>query len=113
MYCPSSIVYCFVFTGKKTSTKPDMKAKRKGTQGNNIQVSIKNLHEKKTWSQQGPRLYNFFIFNSNEHETILLINAKMPTTVDILTFMSRINTSYESLKARNTYLFSILVFMSS
>ena len=33
---------------------------------------------------------------------ILLINVKMPTIVGILTFMSMINTSYESLKARNT-----------
>ena len=36
---------------------------------------------------------------------ILLINVKMPTIVGILTFISRINTSYESLKAINTYLF--------
>ena len=43
---------------------------------------------------------------------ILLINVKMPTIVGILTFMSRINTSYERLKVRNTY-FSILVFMNT
>ena len=36
---------------------------------------------------------------------ILLINVKMPTFVGILTFISMINTSYASLKARNTYLF--------
>ena len=36
---------------------------------------------------------------------IQLINAKMSTIVGILTFISRINTSYESLKARNTQLF--------
>ena len=35
----------------------------------------------------------------------VLINVKMPTIVGILTFISRINTSYESFKARNTYLF--------
>ena len=45
---------------------------------------------------------------------ILLINVKMPMIVGILTFVSRINTSYVSLKARNSYLFfSSLVFMSS
>ena len=32
-------------------------------------------------------------------------NVKMSTIVGILTFISRKNTSYESLKARNTYLF--------
>ena len=36
---------------------------------------------------------------------ILLINVKMPTIVGILTFISMINTSYESLKARNSYHF--------
>ena len=36
---------------------------------------------------------------------IQLINVKMTTAVDILTFISRINTSYESLKSRNTFLF--------
>ena len=41
---------------------------------------------------------------------ILLINVKMPTIVGILTFISRINTSYESLKTRNTYLFYHFLF---
>ena len=36
---------------------------------------------------------------------ILLINVKMPTIVGIFTFISRINTPYESLKARTTYPF--------
>ena len=36
---------------------------------------------------------------------ILLINVKMPTIVGIWTFISRINTSSERLKARNTDLF--------
>ena len=38
-------------------------------------------------------------------EFVLLINVKMLTIVGILTFISRINTSYESFKARNTDLF--------
>ena len=33
----------------------------------------------------------FFMLNSDETKIILLINVKMPTNVDILTFMSRIN----------------------
>ena len=35
---------------------------------------------------------------------ILLINVKMPTIVGILTFMSRINTTSERLKARNFFI---------
>ena len=49
--------------------------------------------------QISPRGYKtFFILKSSEHEIstadvvfIMLINVKMPTIVDILTFMSRIN----------------------
>ena len=41
---------------------------------------------------------------------ILLIKVKMPTIVGILTFISRINTTYESLKARNSYLFQHFIF---
>ena len=33
----------------------------------------------------------------------MLINVKMPTIVGILTFISTINTTYESLKARKAY----------
>ena len=36
---------------------------------------------------------------------ILLINVKMPTIVGILTFISRINTTSECLKARNVFFF--------
>ena len=36
---------------------------------------------------------------------ILLINVKMPTTVGILTFISRINTASESFKARKSFIF--------
>ena len=60
---------------------------------------------------QAATLYNFFhaqlikIF-------ILLINIKMPTfemptNVGILTFMSRINTTCERLKAKHNCIFSI------
>ena len=36
---------------------------------------------------------------------ILLINAKMPTIVGILTFISRINTASERLKARQIFIY--------
>ena len=35
---------------------------------------------------------------------ILLINVKMPTIVGILTFISKINTTSERLKARNSFI---------
>ena len=44
---------------------------------------------------------------------ILLINVKMPTIVGILTFISMMNTTYQSLKARNFFIVGISVFMSS
>ena len=45
---------------------------------------------------------------------IMLINVKMPTTVGILTFISRINNSSESLKTnkKSLYFFIILIFIS-
>ena len=36
---------------------------------------------------------------------ILLINVKMPTIVGILTFISRVNTTSESFKARKIFIF--------
>ena len=44
---------------------------------------------------------------------VLLINVKMQAIVGIITFISMINTSSERLKARNSLLVGILVFMSS
>ena len=35
----------------------------------------------------------------------MLINVKMPTIVGILTFISMINTTLESLKARKVFIF--------
>ena len=53
-----------------------------------------------------PRGYRTFLCSTQlSMKFILLINVKMPTVVAILTFISRKNTSYESLKARKTYLF--------
>ena len=41
---------------------------------------------------------------------IMLINVKMPTMVGILTFMSMINTTSESLKARKVFIFQHVSF---
>ena len=46
-------------------------------------------------------------------EFILLINIKMPTTVGILTFISRINITSESFKAENIFVFQGFNFKSS
>ena len=43
----------------------------------------------------------------------MLINAKMPKIVDILTFISMIKIASESFKVRKVFIFSILIFMSS
>ena len=38
-------------------------------------------------------------------KVIMLINVKIPTIVDILRFISMINTTYESLKAKKVFIF--------
>ena len=45
------------------------------------------------------------MLNLNEDEFIMLINIKMPTIVGILTFISMINASSDSLKARIVLIF--------
>ena len=48
-----------------------------------------------------PRDYKTFSCSTQlSNKFILIINVKMPTIVGILTFISRINTASESLKAR-------------
>ena len=55
------------------------------------------LHERKP----GPEVIKLFSCSTQlRMKFILLINVKMPTIVGILTFISMINTTYESLKAR-------------
>ena len=51
-----------------------------------------------------PRVINFFPYSTQlSTKFILLINVKMPTIVDILTFISMINTTSERLKAINFF----------
>ena len=59
---------------------------------------------------QGYKTFSFSIELSME--LYMLMNVEMPSLVDILTFISMINTTIESLKARKVF-FSILLFMSS
>ena len=63
----------------------------------------------------GPEVIQFFTCSTQmSMKFFLLINIKMPTIVGILTFISMINTSSESLKAKKIFcFFSILVFMRS
>ena len=49
----------------------------------------KLLHQK---AHKAPRFFLKIMPNSTEHEFFLLINVKMPTTVGILTFLSRKNS---------------------
>ena len=57
------------------------------------------------WDYQHSFMLNSTVF-------IQLINVKMPTIVGILTFNSRIDTVYESLKQEKYLYFNILVFIS-
>ena len=54
------------------------------------------------FSAQASRLFNIFHAQPST-KFILLINVKMPIFVGILTFISRINTTPERLKARNFF----------
>ena len=58
----------------------------------------------------GPEVIKLFSCSTQlSKKFILLINVKMPTIAGILTFISMINTTSESLKARN---FSICWYFS-
>ena len=53
------------------------------------------------------------MLNYIEHEIsffTMLINVKMPTVVGILTFISMIKTTHESLKARKVFIFQYFSF---
>ena len=59
----------------------------------------------------GPEVIKLFSCSTQlSMKFILLINVKMPTIVGILTFISMINTTYESLKARNFFICRYLSF---
>ena len=54
---------------------------------------------------QAPRFYFFSYSFQLSMKFFMLINIKMPTSVGILTFISRMNTSSARLIAWNTYIF--------
>ena len=56
-------------------------------------------------ARSGPEFIKLFSCSTQLNtKFILLINVKMPTTVGILTFIGRINTTFERLKARNFFI---------
>ena len=58
-----------------------------------------------------PRGYITFICSTQlSMKFVKLINVKMPTIGGILTFISMINTTSESLKARKVYTFQLISF---
>ena len=55
--------------------------------------------------KHGPEVIKLFSCSTQlSTKCILLINVKMPTIVDILTFNSMLNTTSGNLKARNFYI---------
>ena len=63
----------------------------------------------------GPCVVKLFLYSTQlSTNFVLLTNVKMQTIVGILTIICMINTTSETLKARNSlYFISILVFVSS
>ena len=56
-------------------------------------------------SNTGPEIIKLFPCSTQlSTKFMLLINVKMPTIVDILTFISMINTTSERVKARNFFI---------
>ena len=55
--------------------------------------------------QPGPEVIKLFSCSTElSSKFILLINVKMPTMVGIFSFISKINTTSERLKARNVFI---------
>ena len=60
----------------------------------------------RTEQSEGPEVIQLFSCSTQlSIEFIKLINVKMPTIVGILTFVSMINETSESLKARKVFIF--------
>ena len=57
----------------------------------------------------GPEVMKKF----HEDEIYPIYNVEMPTIVDILTFIGRINTASKSFKARKVYIFQHFVFLGT
>ena len=61
------------------------------------------VHADEDSNEIRPRVYNFF--HELSMQFIMFINVKMPTIVGIVTFISTINTTSESLKAGKAFCF--------
>ena len=61
--------------------------------------------------KSGPEVIKLFPFSTQlSMKFIMLINVKMPTLVGILTIISMINATSESLKARKIFIVQHLIF---
>ena len=57
-------------------------------------------------SSSGPVVVKLFSYSTQlSTKVIMLINVKMPTIIGILTFISVINTTFESLKSKKSIYF--------
>ena len=66
-------------------------------------MDIKSFNLK---SMSGPEVIKLFSCSTQlSIKIILLINIKLPTTFDILIFISMINTTSENLKGRKIFIF--------
>ena len=80
----------------------------------NLSHSLKRHKSGIQVHRSGPDVIKLFSCSTQlSTKYILLINIKMPTIVGISTFITMINKTSESLKARKVVIFSSLVFMSS
>ena len=65
-------------------------------------------------SYSGPQIIKLFSCSTQlSMKIIMLINAKMPTIVGIITFKSMKNTMSESFKAGKVFIFQHFTFISS
>ena len=71
------------------------------------------MHKHLCEQLSGFEVLNFSCSTQLSLKHIMLINAKMPTIVGILTFLSMINTTSAILKASKVFIFQYLDFTSS
>ena len=55
--------------------------------------NVGSLREYKTLFMLNSTEHEIFMLNTTEHDIFLLINVKLPTSVGIVTFISRMNTN--------------------
>ena len=66
-------------------------------------MSVNSLDPNSVWA--GPEVIKLFSYSTQLGiNLILLINVEMPTIVGVVTFISKINTTSERLKARHFFI---------